>query len=266
MAEPQAGVRKNLILPRHTRNHGLCFTISLVGVGGTGSFLLQRLAKVHLALQSLGLQGLFVTAYDDDLVEPHNVVRQHFKLSDVRQNKAEAAIAAVNIAYGLEWAGFGSRFDANNDRCLRSNMVITTVDNGAPRNQMHKVMTDAKRLQRRFDIHASARELLLWMDIGNDAYHGQVVITDGRLPTPIYYNGGDYDETPSSGSCSVEASLKSQDLLINDTAAMHGAQLLWQLLRHGYVDYHAVWFNIQKGILKRSPVQLLGQPANTPKR
>ena len=52
--------------------------VTLVGVGGNGSKMLIGLKNLHLALSTLGLFRLHVTAYDHDLVSESNLVRQSY--------------------------------------------------------------------------------------------------------------------------------------------------------------------------------------------
>jgi len=258
MGKPKPSIRRLLVLDRvfPDRNPSLRFTISLVGIGGTGSHLLERLARIHMALCELGKPGLLVLAHDPDQIDPHTPIRQHFRLADIGQNKAHAAIARINGQYGLDWVACDFLFDEKsleNEGPFNVNMVITCVDQGHIRNVLHKHRPSGRD---NFKVHASAKRLGLWMDVGNDKHHGQVVLTDWRLPTIVNHNGL-YDTVIPEGSCSLAASLRTQDLLVNDHAAMHAAQMLWELLNEGSIGYHAVWFNLQKGIVQRSLIEKL---------
>ena len=65
-------------------------TIVLVGCGGTGGFLAEAVCRLLIGIRS----RLYLV--DPDRVEPHNVARQAFDLSDVGRFKSE--VLALRLA------------------------------------------------------------------------------------------------------------------------------------------------------------------------
>ena len=102
----------------------------------------------------------------------------------------------------------------------------------------------------------------LWLDTGNAATTGQVILGDlvlgamgeMRLPNVCDLYSELLDESVTTDmdsddepSCSVEAALKKQDLFTNRTVATAACQLLYQLLRHGETNYHGLFIDVSKG-------------------
>src|SRR5689334_2966599 len=58
-------------------------TINVIGCGGTGSQVLNSLARMNSALKALGHTGLYVRAVDPDKVTEANMGRQLFSMADV---------------------------------------------------------------------------------------------------------------------------------------------------------------------------------------
>ena len=79
-------------------------TVWLLGAGGTGSELLDGLARLHAALLALGHPGgLQVTVWDGDLVSTANLGRQRFWPVDVGHPKATVLVQRLNLFAGLAW-------------------------------------------------------------------------------------------------------------------------------------------------------------------
>ena len=66
----------------YLRNPNHAITVHVVGCGGTGSFVISRLARINFALREIGHPGLHVTAFDDDRIERFNIGRQNFFEND----------------------------------------------------------------------------------------------------------------------------------------------------------------------------------------
>ena len=89
--------------PEYIMNPTHPITVTVVGVGGNGTEVLNALAKMHVSLIELGHSGLHVQAVDDDIVEQPNIGRQKFSPADLGRYKAEFIITRLNRFYGLNW-------------------------------------------------------------------------------------------------------------------------------------------------------------------
>jgi PRTRC genetic system ThiF family protein len=92
---------------------------------------------------------------------------------------------------------------------------------------------------------------LYYLDCGNSADFGQVLIGDGKqLPYPwqtcpeLIDTSIPEDNTPS---CSLAEALGSQELFINQAVATCALQLLWSLFRHGGLDHRGYYINLKTG-------------------
>jgi len=145
------------IAPNYFFNPTHPITISLIGVGGTGSLLLARLARLDYALQQLGHPGIYVKAFDADVVEPMNIGRQLFTPIDIGQNKVLCSLTKINNAFGLQWEGIPvDATSLGND--IHSNIIISCVDNSQYR------MDLAKSLQNPYK-GADYKTMYYWLDI-----------------------------------------------------------------------------------------------------
>lgn len=227
--------------------------ILLVGVGGTGSQVLNCLARINYALRKMNHPGLHVTAMDADVVEEFNVGRQLFSQSEVGINKAVCAVTKINRFFGFCWEA--------DDRLLTEeilsanlpmfnhgqNIIITCVDNVKTRrivaNHSYKKVNDE------FQTY-------YWMDFGNNEKTGQVILSGVRK---LHGNHGllknvfdifpkmeDFEDEELQGpSCSMAEALGRQDLFINSTLAQLGCNLLWKLLYEKKINYQGVFLNIE---------------------
>lgn len=219
--------------------------IVMAGAGGTGSQMLTGLARMAIALRSLGLHEPHVSVYDPDTVSPSNIGRQLFSEGDVGQFKVDVLVNRINLYFGLEWDAIPSKFIGAEKSCV----IVGCVDNRASRK----------------DIYNHAKQNTgYWLDLGNGNTYGQAILgnTDfgesswhrrkqyALLPTVadlypemIDDSVADPDDTPS---CSLAEALEKQDLLVNQTVATHALEILWQLFRHGEIRYHGFFFDVTK--------------------
>ena len=106
---------------------------------------------------------------------------------------------------------------------------------------------------------SGAREAL-WIDTGNDANSGQVIMGHwgGRnmrvkgietvLPNVLdLYPGLKQQKGDEQASCSVEEAIDRQDFGINQRVAAEASGLLWRLIRYGKVDRHGSFIYQDRG-------------------
>lgn len=233
--------------------------IALAGAGGNGSQMLSGLARLNCAIRALGHPGLDVTVYDPDDVSEANLGRQLFAPGDVGRNKAAVAVHRINAWFGTAWeaspTAFGSR---RAERAQDTSIVISCVDSARAR-----VLVNA-------EIETWYRKPFYWMDLGNRAADGQVVLGipawhaehaayEYRLPTVLELypelraSAGAADADPGP-SCSLAQALERQELFVNQAVVTPALQLLWLVFRHGRTDWCGAFVNLASGRMSPLPV------------
>lgn len=227
--------------------------ILLVGAGGTGSRMLEKLVCLHKALKAKGHpHGFDVVVVDPDAVSPANIGRQAFYPGDVGAYKADILVTRANMALeDAVWASCVAKLDTQSNLSAYD-IVIGAVDNRAARLGILR------------GLENTMSGLRYWMDMGNRRADGQVVLGQvssrrkvgedklrlphvGELyPELIDPAFEDSDDTPS---CSLAEALEKQSLFINPTLADFAGNLLWNLFTKGEVDTHGVFVNLDRMVV-----------------
>lgn len=244
--------------PNYFYNPTHPITIALIGVGGTGSLTLARLARMDFALRQIGHPGLHVIAYDSDRVENNNVGRQLYALSDIGQYKVVNAVCKVNCAFGLQWEGIPIDAIADGED-IRANIIITCVDNARFRTQLAKSV--------KYPYQGSEYQTMFyWLDIGNSRDTGQFVLGTlfdeernmdredfemvDKLKNIIdFFPDLDAHDTPrlQGAGCAYSDKLNEQSLFINDVVVAHASDCLFRLLYHKQIQKHGAFVNLESG-------------------
>lgn len=217
--------------------------IALIGCGGTGSEMFDELYRMHSLLLAVGGEGLEVVAFDPDTVSPSNIGRQRFWPADIGYNKAEVLVNRVNNFGGTDWTAVEDTFSVED--YPRFDILITCVDTPELRAEIGtmKIMPQS--------------DTVLWLDMGNDSHSGNVILghvasqdDELRLPNvfdlyPVLASMKGAQEP----SCSTAEALNRQDYGINRSVAREGANLIWQLLRHGEINHHGSYIDIRTGVV-----------------
>lgn len=271
---PAEGVPVNKVyhyIPEYFVRPDHPISVWLIGLGGTGSLMLTKLAQVNAALRGTGHAGLHVQAWDPDTVSESNIGRQGFLPSDIGLNKAQVLIARVNRAFGLNWMAWPEAFRKNyptkrafaSDKC--ANIIITCVDSVRSRRSINKIIND-KFDHVSYTVHSS-EDRAYWMDLGNSREKGQVILgtlrsirqpnedCQRKLETvfDMYPDMEKYEE-PNQPSCSMAEALLKQDLLINSMMATWGAKLLWDMFRKIRINYRGVYINLENYTVNPIPI------------
>lgn len=234
-----------LLQPQHR------VTVNLIGAGGTGSQVLEALARMDSALYQLGHPGLEVTVYDADEVAESNIGRQLFSPADLGLNKSTCLVTRINRFYGLDWTAIPEMYSKSSPT---ANITVSCVDNIKSR------LMIGKRLKNNWN-EICREKPVYWLDFGNMQKTGQVVLgtvnevkqpqnsgfrTVASLPT-IYemFDLTQVDEREGGPSCSLAEALRKQDLFINSTLAQVGCALLWKLFREGKTEYQGAFLNLE---------------------
>ena len=205
--------------------------VSVYGCGGTGSHVINGLARLNCGLKRIGKPEIYVTAYDYDDVSHDNVGRQAFYENDVGSNKAAVLIDRVNAYYRLRWRAMRVKAPSSS----KCDMVISCVDTIKSRESIAKAW------------HKKGTYLI---DCGNSRTSGQVLIGqfDGTLPN-IYDENPDLmfgDEPEDEPGCVDE--FFRQDLFVNSVVANHALHFIWDLLRWENLEVRGVFFDLKTGI------------------
>lgn len=226
--------------------------VFVVGCGGTGSLVLHGLAKLNVAMRSLGRPELAVTAIDGDTVSAANLGRQLFYRSDLGRNKAEVLIERINFAFGTEWKAEAMMLNESEKRWYHfsvPSIVIGCVDTRAARAEIKKRVSFG-----------------YYLDCGNGADFGQVILGElldysanawyGQLAPvwmvhPELFEGEDSAE--DGPSCSLAEAIHKQRMFINDTAALYAMQILSELLLYGRIPAAGWYFNMTDGAKPLAP-------------
>ncbi len=238
-----------LLSPEHP------ITVALIGVGGTGSQMLNNLARIHTSLITLGHPGLHVTAYDGDAVTAANLGRQLFTKSELGMNKAVALVTRVNRFFGLRWEAKPVNYGVGTNNQIGSNIIITCVDKVAIRNEISKACIKGNNYGR------ADTKNYYWMDLGNTKDCGQVVIGSyGSISQPkktkntcefllnitrLHPDLEKFEKADDTPSCSLAEALTKQDLFINSLLAQYGANIIWKMFREAKLNYQGVYLNLK---------------------
>lgn len=242
-------------------------TVNVIGCGGTGSQVLSSLARMHSALVHLGHPGFFVRAIDPDKVTEANMGRQLFSASDVDNYKSIVLISRINRFFGTDWEAHAELYDAKTE-IPDANITISCVDTGAARKAIKDILVAAagtrKREKNPWGLHHAEpyEQPIYWMDFGNMADRGQVVISTVKivrqpeksefacrqqldsvddLHPDVFIDSPDDDQGPS---CSLAEALSKQDLFINTNLANMGMAILWKMFRELKIRYHGCYVNL----------------------
>ena len=228
-------------------------SIDVIGAGGTGSYLLSYLAQIHYLLRMVGGNDnpFDVTVWDRDTVSETNVGRQNFWPIDIGLPKAEVLVERINNGFGTGWTAKCTNFSPSS--YLKGDIVMTCVDSASFRYELGKNAAEESHYRDK-----------LWIDGGNGQHTGQIIMghlgnTNKSDYLPNLYDL--YGETllesteHAMPSCSHAESIRRQDFGVNHTTAFQMANLVWQMLRHGSVEYQGGFFNLKTGEL--NPIEPL---------
>lgn len=222
-------------------------TITVVGIGGTGSLILPILMRFNYALQKLKGFQLQVNAVDFDTVSESNPARQGFSEFEIGMNKANALVNRINRFSGSQWETTISEITKNTSLDdYASHIIITCTDTRKSREIIETQLSSKYRIDHEY-------KPLYWIDAGNSKLTGNIIMTDfEKLPSVTEF----YKKWPSSDkdkgpSCSVAESLNSQDILINQYMAIVTCDLVWDLITLKKIEWCGAFINSEKLNIKK---------------
>lgn len=146
----------------------------LVGAGGTGARVAALLPKILNA-------GDSVHVVDHDVVEPRNLIRQHFVHEDV--GKTKAAVVAAR----LKRAVTPVLRDHVEVHAMPEKFKQTTLTEIVPQTRGKRVVVlgCVDNHVARSAIHAARGRLHVWLDSGNLLQHGQIILAAVRASVVV---------------------------------------------------------------------------------
>lgn len=237
--------------------------LTLIGCGGTGSWLAPSLARIAYVLREQG-KHVQLTFIDPDTIEDKNIPRQNFCAAEIGMNKAVALAARFSAAWGVEILYKTARFQAETTTIHHYvenhlEVLIGCVDNAAARKAIHQ------------NLARSRENSTWWLDCGNTEHAGQVLIgnalvdgSDGsqpqhwltdkicvRVPSPAVQCPDLLIPRPEEKakhnlSCADIQIANAQSLAINQVVAAHATDLLLRFL-NGTLTRQAMYFDLNSG-------------------
>ncbi|TXI07692.1 MAG: PRTRC system ThiF family protein [Rhizobium sp.] len=218
--------------------------VLVLGCGGSGSEVVDGLARVHHVLVELGHPGLDVVLQDGAVVRPSNCGRQRFLPSDVGQNKAQVLAARYGSLMAMPIRAVTRPATANSisEMSHHFELVISAVDK-------------AEFRVRLCDYWAGRRTETMLLDLGNGAAIGQVVFghlgapaKGDRLPNVLdLFPDIRFANDDAEPSCSVEESIRSQHLGVNRLMADAAVfTVLAELFTQGQITTHGAFVDLSK--------------------
>ena len=237
--------------------------INLIGTGGTGSQVLSSLARINISLLQLGHPGIFVRAFDDDIITAANIGRQLFASSEIGLCKSVALINRLNRFFGTNWKAIPQKFDKQSsykkEDEFSANITISCTDSVVSR---FDIAAHLKANKTDNNVEKINRPIY-WMDYGNERNTGQVILSTvepviqpssnkfigvGTLPfvTEEFKEMLLSTDDNNAPSCSLAEALQKQNLCINSTLAALGSSLLWKLFREGMTECRGFFLNLKE--------------------
>ena len=197
--------------------------IQVVGCGGIGARIVATLVKMLPADQPTTLH-----LWDFDLVEPKNLLRQHFALPDLGINKAEALADRYSTpmldiqAHPTRWQG----------EPVGGNITILAVDNHQPRVQ----------------ALANAGSLGAIIDCGNDGDRGQVLLGGQLDGWPLNIHATHFPELLKEAPPQPCDALDTQTVIANQMAATLALSYVEALLKGQAFSHCGLMFVLPHGV------------------
>jgi len=237
--------------------------LTLIGCGGTGSWLAPAVARVGRLLMERYEKEVQIVFIDPDHVEEKNVYRQNFCQAEIGRNKAETLAFRYGSAWGLEIGAVAARFTDDHMQIFDFGyrgwlrVLIGCVDNAAARKAIDHVIS-------------CASEYTWWLDSGNEKSSGQVLSGCGGkqpadpfqlpgfcswLPLPSDQHPELLNSTSQEAageeaalSCAEMALQDSQGLAINQRMAAEAADYLVRMLITQDLRKMATYIDLESGV------------------
>ena len=151
--------------------------VSVIGVGGLGSFAAFALAKMGIGKLEL---------YDEDQVEEHNVSNQLYRLDDLGRSKVWACQDLLESLNSASTNVLPHAFPVEADILLHSPIVVTCVDSMEARTEIWKAIKQSPVVEAVIDARAGAEQLrFIYSPVSEQTrYEGTLYTDEQALPLP----------------------------------------------------------------------------------
>lgn len=249
----------------------------IVGVGGTGGYLLQQVARLLYGLKvQRGKHDIpSVLLIDGDMVEEKNLLRQYFLPQDIGKKKASVLAERYSHAYGLDIAAYPEYIshettlrDIGFNDTRKDLIVVGAVDNGSTRFVLDKMLNKLNQVVY-IDSGNSGVEIpedrehldryqlsKMWQSgwsgqvIAGVRAHGKTVLPFAGEVLPDLI---EEDKLPTEISCGEVIVTNPQRHLTNLMAATSVLMFLTSLLTDGTLLHSRVFFDAYKGYITSHP-------------
>lgn len=241
----------------------------LIGVGGTGGYVLQQAARLLYSLKEQGRYVPSILLIDGDAVETKNLLRQYFLPQDVGKKKADVLAERYSKAYALDIGAYSEYVAQGTDLSQigisDGALVIGCVDNGSTRRILHEklhqlrhvVYIDAGNSAVNVPDDPEHVDRYQLSRIKNSGWEGQVVVGvrsngEDTLPFPgeVFPDLIEEDQLPTEASCGEVVVSNPQRLMTNLMAATTVLMYLHTLLVDGTILHHRTFFEARQGWLR----------------
>lgn|GEM_PF-4201022 len=116
------------VLSESAQNQEFTFNIIyVIGVGGTGGFLVPHLSRYVSSLPYSKYTAIVLV--DGDVVENKNIIRQNFVKQDIGKNKAQVLASRYSSAFGVPIIAVQNHLLPENiNEIFGSNLVVNTIN------------------------------------------------------------------------------------------------------------------------------------------
>lgn len=150
--------------------------VSVIGVGGLGSFAALTVAKMGIGMLDL---------YDGDTVEEHNVPNQVYGPGAVGRMKVEACADVLrNLVDDISLSP--RMYNVYSDMVLQAPIIVTCVDSMEARAEIWKAIKQSPAVEAVIDARAGAEQLrFIYAPVTESVRYEKTLYTDeDALPLP----------------------------------------------------------------------------------
>ena len=232
-------VVKDSSLSIFNRTHD--WKITIVGLGGTGSRLAEKIAELNYMLLNSNKPGIQLNLIDFDIVEEKNIGRQKFYPNQIDQFKTKAIAQNLSRNYLMKNIKTCElKIEDIKPSMNKENIIISCVDN----------------FDARMFIHLNYKNSYI-IDLGNEKDFGQIFLSKYKeLQNPIDFFGLENfqkQSEESNFSCeNYEDQFEQQSHFINEAMALYGIELLKDFLLNDTINYNCIFVNLKEKITKKA--------------